>query len=118
EDPGSEVGDAVVGGGAEQLREQQRAKPLALPAVLDDDRDLRHAVVGRLVARDSDQRGRRRGEIFEDGREAAHIVDVGEKACPVRRQTAMYGEEALVARGMAGAVVEVRETRLVVGANG
>src|SRR5262245_29043263 len=79
QDPGSEVRDAIVHGSAEQLGQQQRAKPLALPTVLHDDRDLRHAVVGRLVACDANHRRRRRREIFGDEREAALVIHVGEK---------------------------------------
>src|SRR5947199_1987698 len=117
EDPGPEACDPVFRRGAKELRDEQRAQPLALPAVLDDEGDLGDALLHRLVARDADQRGRRRREVLDHEREAAVVVHVGQEACPVGRQATHDGEEALVARVAAGAIVELGEARFVVGAD-
>src|SRR5207247_8476664 len=54
-------------------------------------------------------------EVLDHEREAAVVVHVGEEACPVGRQATHDGEEALVARVAAGAIVELGEARFVVG---
>src|SRR2546425_4291073 len=115
DEPGPEACDSVFRRGAKELRDEQRAQPLAPPAVLHDAGALGDAPLHRLAARDADQRGRRRREVLDHEREAAVVVHVGEEACPVGRQATHDGEEALVARVAAGAIVELGEARFVVG---
>src|SRR5207245_2107602 len=55
QDVGTEPPHPARGRGIEHLADEDRAEPSALPAVLDDERDLdRVRLVGRLVASDRD----------------------------------------------------------------
>src|SRR5581483_12038924 len=98
EDEGAVPLHAVERGGAQELAHQQRAEPLALPAVLHHDRELDHALLAgdRLVSGDTyEGPGLRRRVLGHDG-EAALVVDVREEMGPVGRQPLHDREESLI----------------------
>ena len=114
---GSEAFDALGLRGLEQGAKEHGAKALALEVVLYDKGDLGGArVVGGFIAGHRDQLGGRTVLGYE-GKPPA-VVDGGEQAGPIWRQTLHDAEEALVGGVAAEPVVEFDQPRGVFGLDG
>src|SRR3989442_243093 len=114
EDVGAEPANPARGRGIEHLADEDRAEPSALPAVLDDERDLdRVRLVGRLVASDPDDLDAVGAVVLGDEREPPAVVHPGQDLCPIGRQPLHDREEAVVGGIAAEPAVELLEPRRV-----
>ena len=92
---------------AEQIAQQDRPQALVLPAVLNDERDLRRVRAGRhVIARHGHQLEASRRLDLGHERQPLDVVHVGEHLRPVGRQPLHHGEETLIRRMLAEACMK------------